>query len=124
MNLTLGNDGFYNYPITAGPPVVYCSPAGSDTNAGTDAAAPLKTLAAAKKKLKPGQPGTILLLGGAVWKDQQLWVDGGGPDAPPGVGTYGRPGRAVIDVSATTPSDTACQVRGHVFLSDIEFVCE
>jgi hypothetical protein len=124
MQLTPGPDGFYTYPTVPGAPVVYCSPDGADSNAGADAAAPLKTLTAARKKLKPGKPGTMLLLGGAVFKDQQLWIDGGTNDGPHVIGTYGRPGRAVIDVSAPAPTETACQVRGTSFVSDIEFVCE
>jgi hypothetical protein len=40
------------------------------------------------------------------------------------VATYGGSARAVVDVSAPTPTETALQARGACFVSDLEFVCE
>jgi len=124
VNLVLNPDGFYALPIVTGAPVVYVSPSGSNANPGTNPAAPLQTLAAARSKLTPGQGGAILLQSGATFVNQQLWIDGGTPAAPHVVATYGGSARTVVDVSAPTPTETALQARGACFVSDVEFVCE
>jgi hypothetical protein len=115
--------GFYLPPLTPGAPVVYCSPDGTDANPGTEAA-PVATLAAARKKLAKGKPGTIALKAGGRWTGQQLFIDGGAPDAPQIVTTYGGDERAVIDCSKPAPGEaagkSAIQLRGPAFLSDLE----
>lgn len=126
MNLTLDPaTGFYALPLVAGAPVLHVSPSGSDANLGTTPDQPLQTYTAARKKLKKGQPGAVLFLAGSTFLDQPPWVEGGGhPDAPWVLATYGGPGRTLFDNSTPTPNDTACQVRGHTFLSDLDFYCQ
>ena len=73
------------------------SSAGSDTNDGLSAAAPLKSLAAGVARLRDGHPDHLLLRRGDVWTDQSLGDfrrSGRSASEPMVIGAYGPVDRA------------------------------
>lgn len=96
--VNLGADGWTTFTPSADSQVIYVSTSGSDTNSGTSQSSPLRSLGAAKRKLRDGKPDWILLKRGDVWNDAfgSIKVSGRSTDEPIYFGAYGTGARPQI----------------------------
>jgi len=100
LAMTVGADGWTTFTPSVDSQIIYVSDSqGSDTNNGLSETAPLKTLLAAKNKLRNGKPDWILLKRGDIWNNQAfgtLNVSGRSMQEPIYFGAYGTGDRPTI----------------------------